>query len=89
MQKIWQKSIDKCVYQLIAKYVGEYNYIDLVLMSSDGLREIEEQTLELCLLSVHANGMTLKYTIDQTPEICLEVVTENCKALKYVRKQTP
>lgn len=52
------------------------------------LKDIEEQTEEICLIAVKQDGLALEYVKEQTEEICLEAVRQNGCALPYVKKQT-
>lgn len=52
------------------------------------LKELENQTPELCLEAVKENGRALKYVKEQTPELCLEAVKEDGRALEYVKERT-
>ena len=53
------------------------------------LRDIENQTHELCTEAVKQNGDALKYVQTQTPELCMEAVKQRGSALRFVKTQTP
>jgi len=52
------------------------------------LRYIQNQTVELCRLSVEQNGLALLFVKEQTDEICELAVKQNGRALLLVRNQT-
>jgi len=52
-----------------------------VKMSS--LKNIKNQTPEICLAAVKKRAMDLRFVKDQTPEICLAAVTKYGTALRY------
>lgn len=52
------------------------------------LKNIENQTKDICLAAVKQNGYALIYVKNQTEEICLAAVQKTGLALKYVKEQT-
>ena len=90
----------KYEYICYDNYNKIYNFIEenlkeqiINLIKHDGrflnlLRE-EEQTEEICKLSVQKNGCALKYVkIEQTEEICKLAFQQNGWLLQYVKNQT-
>ncbi len=51
------------------------------------LKNIDNQTPELCMKVVKQNGYALKYVKDQTFEICLEAVKETKHSLDYIKDE--
>jgi len=51
------------------------------------LKDVIDQTPEICLAAVKQNGCALKYVIEQTPEICLAAVKQDGCALEYVSQE--
>jgi hypothetical protein len=54
----------------------------------EAMKDIINQTDELCIEAVKNNGMALQFVKNQTQEICLLAVKENGMALQFVKKQT-
>ena len=54
----------------------------------EAMKDIINQTDELCIEAVKNNGMALQFVKNQTPEICLLAVKENGMALQFVINQT-
>ena len=52
------------------------------------LKEVKQQTPEICLAGVKACAWNILYIKKQTPEICLAAVNQDGLALSYVKEQT-
>ncbi len=52
------------------------------------LKNIKNQTKELCIEAVKNNGLALQHVINQTEEICIEAIKNNSSSLQYVIEQT-
>ena len=53
------------------------------------LKNLPDQTPDICLAAVSQNGFALYYVKDQTSDICLAAVNQNGWALEFVKDQTP
>jgi hypothetical protein len=53
----------------------------------EAMKEIINQTEELCIEAVKNNGMSLQFVKNQTHEICLLAVKQNGMALQFVKNQ--
>ena len=53
------------------------------------LKEVKQQTPELCLAGVKACAWNILYIKKQTPEICLEAVKGSGSTLYILKEQTP
>ena len=51
------------------------------------LKNIDNQTLEICLEAVKQNVYELLFVKEQTPEICLEAVKQNPSIIRYVNPE--
>lgn len=52
------------------------------------LKNMKEQTDEMCLIAVGQDGLALEYVKKQSDEICLSAVRQNGSALEFVENQT-
>ena len=71
------QNIELCIEAINQKYY-----------TCDAMKEIQNQTNEICLLAVKQNGMALQFVKNQTNEICLSAVQQNGMALQFVKNQT-
>jgi len=71
------QNIELCIEAINQKYY-----------TCDAMKEIQNQTEEMCLLAVKQNGMALQFVKNQTNEICLLAVKQNGMALQFVKNQT-
>ena len=64
---------------------------DLLLVKRDGLmlREVKEQTPEICMEAVRQNSWALQYVREQTEEMCLMAVERDVNVLSFVKNLTP
>ena len=67
------QNIELCIEAINQKYY-----------TCDAMKEIQNQTEEMCLLAVKQNGMALQFVKNQTNEICLLAVKQNGMALQFV-----
>ena len=71
------QNIELCIEAINQKYY-----------TCDAMKEIQNQTEEMCLLAVKQNGMALQFVKNQTEQICLLAVKQNGMALQFVKNQT-
>lgn len=58
--------------------------MDEVQKNGMALKNIKDQTEELCMAAVRQNGCALKYVQNQTLEICLEAIRQTPIAANYM-----
>ena len=78
--------------KLLTDNLNSYSYgSSLKLVKQDGmlLKNIENQTRELCLEAVKQNGLAIQFAQHQNEMIYLSAVSQNGLSLKYIRNQTP
>lgn len=63
--------------------------IEAVRKNPSLLKQIKEQTPEICMTAISEDPRALSLVRDQSPVICLTAVKTNGNALQYVREQTP
>ncbi len=51
------------------------------------LKDIENQTEEMCLLAVKQDGTIIEFVKDKTYKVCMEAVKQTYKSLKYITNQ--
>ncbi|MGL5314588.1 MAG: DUF4116 domain-containing protein, partial [Peptostreptococcaceae bacterium] len=76
---------------LIGDNNSSSNGNSLRLVRKDGmlLKDIQNQTKEICLEAVKQNGLALQYAKYQNELICLAAINENISAYKYITNKTP
>lgn len=63
-------------------------YLKQVRQNGLYLKNIDNQTKELCLEAVKQNGLALQYAKFQNDFICLTAINENILAFKYIKNKT-
>ncbi len=67
----------------------ELKLIEEVKKDPFKLKDIEEQTEDICLAAIKSAGSAVILRVkNQTEKICLEAVKQNGNALQYVKNQT-
>lgn len=66
----------------------ENKYLEMVKSNGLALKDIQDQTPEICLEAVKQTGWALQFVKNQTEEICLAAVRQNSYALQFVKEQT-
>ena len=51
----------------------------------NALKNVREQTPELCLAAIQYRGYALRYAKEQTYELCLEAVKQNGYTIQFVK----
>lgn len=62
--------------------------LKFVRMNPFRIKDIEDQTEEICLAAVKRDGYALEFVKEQTEEICIEAVRQNCYSIQFVENQT-
>lgn len=63
--------------------------IDFVKESPYNLKQIENQTLEICEAAVFKDPYAIRYVKEQTREMCLFAVSYHGYYLQFIKNQTP
>jgi hypothetical protein len=64
-------------------------YKNLVKQNGLNLRNVPDQTYEICVLAVLQNGLSLEFVQEQTEAICINAVMQNKDAMQFVKTVTP
>ncbi len=72
----------------ISGLLGESNILNALRINPLLLKNVLNQTEEMCEAAVRINGLALEYVKEQTDKLCLIAVQSNGLALQHVKKQT-
>ncbi len=87
-EEIIKELLNKYSELAISGFLGESNLLNALTKNGLLLKDVINQTEEICLVAVRSNGMALEYVKEQTPNICLVAIQNNGMALRYVKEQT-
>ncbi len=77
-------------YSTFIKRIKSYDfYLNAIRHDWTLLKDIEDQTEELCLIAVEQNAFALQYAKDQTHKICMKAIQKDAFAIQCVKEQTP
>ena len=80
------KMVQGYIHSIVKKYEKD---LQKVKQNGYNLKDVKQQTPELCLEAVKQNGYALNYVKEKMAELCLAAVKKTGYALQFVNEQTP
>lgn len=72
----------------IIREMSQEWYIENLSYHGYWLRNIKNQTFDICVKAIQIDAMNIQYVQNQTPELCLYAANLNGLSLMHIREQT-